>query len=411
MADVGPIVKSNRDMALAIDGGAKVRTTPFPPWPHYSREEISAATQILESGRVNYWTGEQCRQFEQEFADYHGIDHAVALANGTLALELALKVLDIGPGDEVVVTPRSYFASASCIVLSGARPVFADVDADSQNVTASTIARCITPKTKAILVVHLAGWPCDMPAVQELAKAHGLFVIEDCAQAHGAAISGIPVGRFGDVAAFSFCQDKIMSTAGEGGMLITNRKDVWERAWEFKDHGKSKRAVSSDDHPPGFRWLHESFGSNWRMTEIQGAIGRIQLRKLNDWVSQRRMNADTLATGFADLDLLRVPNPGPAERHAYYKFYAFVRPERLKAGWSRDRILEALDAEGVPGMSGSCPEIYLEKAFSGQNHERLQVARELGETSLMFMVHPTLRKNDLGDMIAAVRKVCGSATA
>jgi dTDP-4-amino-4,6-dideoxygalactose transaminase len=276
---------------LAIDGGRPVREKPLAPWPHYSSDEVEAAAEVLRSGRVNYWTGDHCRKFEAEFADYIGGGRAIALANGTLALELALRALDIGPGDEIIVTPRSYFASASCINIVGAIPVFADVDLDSQNITAETIAPMLTVNTRALLPVHLAGWPCDMAEIMDLAREHRLKVVEDCAQAHGARLDGHIMGSFGDVAAFSFCQDKIMSTAGEGGMLVTSDEVAWRSAWEFKDHGKNFDKVCSDDHPTGFRWLHDSFGSNYRMTEIQGAIGRIQLGRLDQWVERRRYNA------------------------------------------------------------------------------------------------------------------------
>ena len=292
------------------------------------------------------------------------------------------------------------------MVQAGATPVFAEIDRDSQNISARTIEEKITSKTKAIIPVHLAGWPCEMPAIIELAGQHGIKVIEDCAQAHGARIADKLVGSFGDVAAFSFCQDKIMSTAGEGGMILTNDPGIWQQAWEYKDHGKSWERVHASDHPLGFRWLHDSFGSNWRLTEIQGAIGRIQLTKLNDWVRARRANADRLRNGLNDLSVLRIPEPECHEHHAYYKFYAFVRPDRLKHGWSRDRILAAMHEQGIPGLSGACPEIYREKAFDGQSIEALPVARELGDTSIMFMVHPTLHESEIDQMIAVTRRVC-----
>lgn len=411
MAHDFPIMKSSAETPLAVDGGTPVSSGSLPPWPQYSNQEVDAASRILRSGRVNYWTGDECRQFEEEFAAYHGVQHAITLANGTLALELALHVLGVGAGDEVIVTPRSFFASASCVMQVGARPVFADVDRNTQNITAKTIEEKITPKTRAILPVHLAGWPCDMPAIMDLAKKHGIRVIEDCAQAHGARINGAPVGTFGDAAAFSFCQDKIMSTAGEGGMLLTKESGAWQQAWEFRDHGKSINRVFADDHPLGFRWLHESFGSNWRLTEIQGAIGRIQLTKLDGWVESRRANAARLRDGLSTLPLLRFPEPDAREYHAYYKSYAFIEPELLRADWNRDRILVSMQAEGIPGLSGSCPEIYRERAFVGHGHQVLTVAQELGETSIMLMVHPTLTETDIDKMITAVRKVCSVATA
>lgn len=395
---------------LAIDGGPPSRVSPLPAWPRFSEEEIAKAEAILRSGKVNYWTGTECRQFEAEFAAYHGVQHGIALANGTLALELAVRTLGIGPGDEVIVTPRSYFASASCIAINGATPVFADVDPDSQNVTAASMRSQVTSRTRALLVVHLAGWPCDMPSILELAREHGLRVIEDCAQALGARYDDQPVGSFGDIGAFSFCQDKIISTAGEGGMFITDDRALWEAAWSFKDHGKSWSRVHASDHPPGFRWLHESFGSNWRMTEIQGGIGRIQLAKVDEWVRERRRNAARLSERLAPIDALRVPQPSTDEYHAYYKLYAFLKPEHLRSDWSRDRVLEALEAEGIPGLSGSCPEIYNEKAF-GSAREPLPIARELGATSMMFQVHPTLAEADIDDIAAATRKVLDVGTA
>lgn len=379
-------------------------------WPVFDSDELAAVQRVLLSGRVNYWTGTECRDFEEEFASYHSVEHGVALANGTLALELALRVLGVGPGDEVIVTPRSFFASAGCVVQVGAKPVFADVGRHSQNIDARNIEAKISPRTKAILPVHLAGWPCDMQAIMSLSEEYGLHVIEDCAQAHGARFDGRPVGSFGNCAAFSFCQDKIMSTAGEGGMLITNDHSVWQAAWEYKDHGKSFDLAHSDDHPLGFRWLHASIGSNYRMTEIQAAVGRIQLRKLDRWVERRRYNASRLIEAFSDLPALRIPVPSEREYHAYYKFYAFVRDEALKAAWSRDRIIQALDAEGVPGWSGGCPEIYREAAFKGMAHPVLPVARELGETSIMLPVHPTLTDEDLDEIVRAVRKVFAAAT-
>lgn len=401
---------SDQSTAASLEDGAPVPHAPLAPWPSYEEDEIAAAERVLRSGKVNYWTGDECRQFENEFAKYHGVAHGIALANGTLALELALRVLNIGAGDEVIVTPRSYFASASCIVLAGAAPVFVDVNESSQNITAETIESAITDRTKAIIAVHLAGWPCDMPAIMDLARRHNIFVVEDCAQAHGARIDGQLVGSFGDLSAFSFCQDKIMTTGGEGGMLLTNNFKYWSEAWSFKDHGKSWERVHASDHPPGFRWLHESYGSNWRLTEIQAAIGRLQLRKLDRWVGQRQANADRLNEAFKDIDALRLTLAPENVHHAYYKYYAFIRPERLQSDWTRDRILASLQTVGFPGWSGSCPEIYLEKAMAREDQVVLPTAHELGETSIMLPVHPTLGKVDMDRIALALRKVLRVAT-
>ena len=399
---------------LALEGGAPVRSAPLPPWPYFAPDEIEAVRAVLASGKANYWTGSEGTSFEAEFAQYVGSRYAVALANGSVALELALHALGVGEGDDVVVPARSFLATASCAILRRARPVFADVDASSGNVTAETLRAALTPRTRAVIVVHLAGWPCDMEPILALAREHGLRVIEDCAQSHGATYKGRVTGSIGHVGAFSFCQDKIMTTGGEGGLLVTDDAEVWQRAWSYKDHGKSYDAVFNREHPPGFRWLHESFGTNWRMTEMQAAIGRRQLAKLPGWIAARRRNAEGLRARLAAVPGLRLPVPLKGYGHAYYKFYAYVDAARLARDWTRERIVEAISAEGIPCISGSCSEMYLEKAFAGTGlvpASRLPVARLLGDTSLMFVVHPTMKERDLDDTAAAVRKVMAAATA
>lgn len=377
---------------LAIDGGAPVNERPMPPWPHFDDEMIVAASDVLRSGRVNYWTGTECREFEREYAEYAGTRRAIAVANGTVSLELALAALGVGPGDEVVTTPRTFVGTATAIVARGARPVFADVDPDSQAITAASVEKVLTPRTRAIMPVHLAGWPADMDGLMSLARSHALAVIEDCAQAHGATWRGRAVGSIGTVGSFSFCQDKILTTGGEGGLVTTDDEALYRAMWSYKDHGKSYEAVYEREHPPGFRWLVETFGTNWRMTEMQGAIGRVILRRLDDWVAARTRHATRLLERLAAHPALRVPMPPEHVGHAWYKAYAFVRPDALAAGWDRDRVINAIAAEGVPCYQGSCSEIYLEAAFDTDLRppERLPVARELGETSIMFLVHPTL---------------------
>jgi dTDP-4-amino-4,6-dideoxygalactose transaminase len=387
----------------------------FPPWPCYSSEEISAVEKVLSTNKVNYWTGDECRLFESEFANWVGVKHAVSLANGTVALDLALKALGIGVGDEVVVTPRSFIASVSCVLNAGATPVFADVDLDTGNVTAKTIADKLSSKTKAIICVHLAGWPCDMDEIMALANKYDLKVIEDCAQAHGAIYKGRMVGSIGHIGAWSFCQDKIMTTGGEGGMVTTNDEALWKTMWSFKDHGKNFDTVYKKDHPVGFRWLHESIGTNWRMMEMQAAIGRIQLRKLAEWTALRNRNAKILISALNSLSIVIAPsyrcegcaNLSPDSLtqvlvnqdcqqgcvHAYYKLYVYVNPTQLSGEWSRHKIIEEIVGSGIPCGSGSCSEIYLEKAFDGlicRPNSRLPNAKQLGETAIMFMVHPTI---------------------
>lgn len=402
-------------------------STPFSPWPSFTPDEGDAVRRVLMSNKVNYWTGTETREFEKEFAAWCSTAHAVALANGTLALDVALNALGVGPGDEVVVTPRTFIASISCVVNAGAVPVFADVEADSGNVSARTIEAVLSPRTKAVICVHLAGWPCDMDPIMALAAERGLKVIEDCAQAHGARYKGRPVGSIGHVGAWSFCQDKIMTTGGEGGMVTTNDEALWRAMWSFKDHGKSYEAVYERQHAPGFRWVHESFGTNWRMLEMQAVLGRIQLRSMPEWTFKRQANAAKLAAALASFSVeggvVRLPSfacascPGRCGAagcvHAQYKFYAYVRPENLALGWSRDRIIAEINAACVPCYQGSCSEVYLEKAFDNTGWRpasRLPIAKDLGETSLMWLVHPTLTDAEMQktcEVTAQVLKAAG----
>ena len=406
--------------------------TSFSPWPSFTPEEADAVHQVVMSNKVNYWTGNECREFEKEFAAWCGTSHAIALANGTLALDVALKALGVGPGDEVIVTPRTFIASVSCVVNAGATPVFVDVEIDSGNISARTIESVITPRTKAVICVHLAGWPCDMDPIMSLGNKHGFFVIEDCAQAHGAQYKGRSVGSIGHVGAWSFCQDKIMTTGGEGGMVTTNDDALWRSMWSFKDHGKSFAAVYEKKHPPGFRWLHESFGTNWRMIEMQAVIGRIQLKRMSEWTKLRTHNAHVLYTALKPFSSaggpIRLPifgcSPNCIEQsngtqicgmaciHAYYKYYAYVRPKNLGDGWSRDRVVEAINQRGIPCYQGSCSEVYLEKAFDGTGWRPstpLNNAKNLGETSLMFLVHPTLTDQELQDSARVIGEVLTEA--
>jgi dTDP-4-amino-4,6-dideoxygalactose transaminase len=382
--------------------------SPFSPWPSFTTEEADAARNVILSNKVNYWTGTEGREFEKEFAEWVGTAYAIALANGTVALDLALEALGIGAGDEVVVTPRTFLASVSSIVNAGAIPIFADVDPDSQNFTAQSIEAVLSPRTRGVICVHLAGWPCDMDPIMALAERYDFKVIEDCAQAHGAIYKGRAVGSLGHVAAWSFCQDKIMTTGGEGGMVTTNDRELWSKMWSFKDHGKSWDAVYQREHPPGFRWVHESFGTNWRMLEVQAVIGRIQLRGMKRWHAARIGYAQRIWECAQKFPALRVPAPYEGITHAAYKCYVFVKPSLLKKDWSRDRIITEINALGVPCFSGSCSEVYLEKAFDNTDwrpRERLPVAKELGETSLMFMVHPTLTDAELDTTCAAIEHI------
>lgn len=374
--------------------------TAFSPWPNYTEEEAEAVKKVLLSNKVNYWTGNEGREFEKEFAVWSKVEFAIALANGTVALDVALKAIGIEKGDEVVVTSRTFIASVSSIVLAGGTPVFADVDEDSQNITAESIRVVLTPHTKAILCVHLAGWPCDMDPIMDLAKEHNLFVIEDCAQAHGAKYKGRPVGSIGHIGTWSFCQDKIITTGGEGGMVTTNDQRLWSLMWSYKDHGKSLNAISNvaGQNPFSFKWIHQSFGCNGRMTEMQAVLGRLQLQKMPLWHQQRLKNAGQIWNKASRLQGLRVPLIPKEIEHAAYKCYVFVDENKLAPGWERSDILEAINKQGVPCYYGSCSEVYLEQSFAltpFRPQDRLPVARRLGETSLMFLVHPNLAQYEL----------------
>jgi dTDP-4-amino-4,6-dideoxygalactose transaminase len=387
--------------------------TKFSSWPSYTLEEADAVREVILSNKVNYWTGEECCQFEKEFALWSDVKYAIALGNGTLALDLALKALNISAGDEVIVTSRSFIASITSIVNAGAIPIFADVDLDSQNIAIESIKPLINSQTKAIVCVHLAGWPCEMDEIMEIASESNLFVIEDCAQAHGAKYKNKPIGSIGDIGCWSFCQDKIITTGGEGGMVTTDNESLWRKMWAYKDHGKSFEAVHINDHPEGFRWLHESFGTNWRMTEMQAVIGRIQLNRMPDWHVKRIVNANKIWETVKECKGLRVPSIPNYIEHAAYKCYVFVELYKLNKDWNRDKIINEINLLDVPCYSGSCSEVYLEKAFDNTEFrpkDRLPNAKKLGETSLMFLVHPTLTKNEIQKTCEAISYVMNLAS-
>lgn len=381
----------------------------FPSWPVFAPDEVEAVVRVLESGRVNYWTGTEGTNFEREWAELVGTQYGVAIANGTVTLELALMALGVGPGDEVIIPPRTYIATAFAVMLRGATPVFADVDLESGNLTAAAVEQVRTQKTKAVIPVHIGGWPCEMDDLVGL----GLPTIEDCAQAHGATYKGRNVGSIGTIGSWSFCQDKIMTLGGEGGAVTTNDRDLWDVMWSYKDHGKSWNAVNDRQHPAGFRWLSERVGTNWRLTEMQSAIGRIQLQKLPAWSRKRRELAARLDQRFADHPMIRVTVPPPHIEHAYYRWYAYLRPEALRSGWTRDRITDRVNELGVWCQSGSCGEIYLEKAFEGTGlrpEKRLPGARQLAETAISLRTDPVLFPEQVERMADLLEQVLGEAS-
>lgn len=381
-------------------------------WPYYEKDEIQSVVDVLQSGKVNYWTGTKGKEFEEAFSVFVGCKYSVAVANGTLALELALRTLDVGVGDEVITTPRTFMASASSVLMCGATPVFADIDPNSQAITVDSIKAVLTSKTKAVICVHLGGYPANMDEIMLFAEENNLFIIEDCAQAHGAVYKGKTVGSFGHMSAFSFCQDKIISTGGEGGMVTTNDEVLWKKAWAFKDHGKDYDSVFHKKHPEGFRWLHESLGTNWRLTEMQSAIGLKQLEKLPRWLEIRQRFAEMFDNALSQLKGIRIISVPDYIIPAYYKYYFFIISDELKPGWSKEKIMSLLNEQGVPCQSGGCSEVYLEKCFEGSHHaqNRLPIAKELGETSMAILLAPTLTREKINLYIDAISSVFQKAT-
>jgi len=372
------------------------------PWPQYEEDEIAAATRVLASGRVNsLMHGDEGRAFESEFAALVDMPHAIGVSNGTVSLEMALRALGVGPGDEVIVPARSFFATAACVVAAGAYPVFADIELHTQNIDPESVARMVSPRTKAVICVHLGGRPCDMDRLTAVCEANGLLLIEDCAQAHGASWRGQPVGSFGQASSFSFCTDKIMSTGGEGGMVLFREEAAWAKAWAYKDHGKDAYKVRTPSpHPVGeFRYSHDSFGSNFRMTEFQSAIGRVQLRKLPGWIAQRRANAACLSQMLSALPAVIVDPVPEHAGHAWYKYNLRLDPTALPSGMTRSDVIAALIAAGIRQTgSGSCPDMSREAAFADRPARRdgdLPNANALGACSLMFPVDHLLNESDM----------------
>ncbi|MBD24128.1 MAG: aminotransferase [Candidatus Marinimicrobia bacterium] len=382
------------------------------PWPVYDSDEVDAATYVLKSGHVNYWTGNEGRKFEIEYAKYCGVAHGLVVTNGTAALELALYGLGIGVGDEVVVPARTFIATAAAVALCGAQPVVADIDPISQNLTAETVAKVLSPQTKAVIPVHLAGWPVDMKPIMNLARQQSIMVVEDCAQAHGATIDGRPVGSFGHIGCFSFCQDKIISTGGEGGMIVTNDNAIYQRMWSHRDHGKDFDRSQAPEASPGFKWLATTFGTNWRLTEFQSAIGRIQLKKLPQWTATRRNNAAQLDSALSSLRAVSIPTPPSNLGHAYYKYSGLINTGELKDGWSRDQICAELNSRGVPARVGACPDISREAAFTADTTSQPTHpnAESLADRTFTLPVYPSLSENNISFIANTTRDIILKAT-
>lgn len=376
-------------------------------WPSYSSEEISSVVKVLRSNKVNYLFGNKGKEFEASFSKYIGSEYSLAVANGTLALDLCLRACKISTGDEVIVTSRSFVASASCILALGAIPIFSDVDINSQNITPHHISSLISRRTKAIICVHFAGYPCEMPEIMKFAKKNNIYVIEDCAQAHGATINGKSVGTFGDINAWSFCNDKIMTTCGEGGMVTTNSKNLYKLAEAFNNHGKNFKKIEKNKNKRlyDFPFVHDQVGLNYRMTEMQSAVGIIQLKKLPSWQKYRKRNAEVYINEFKDLRIVSTPAIPNNIEHAWYKLYLTINTKYLSKGITRKNIIEEINKNDIYCSFGSCGSIYKEKAFKGLRKNKTLNSSFLEEHSIVLEVHPTIPKKIIVERSKVIKKI------
>jgi dTDP-4-amino-4,6-dideoxygalactose transaminase len=373
-------------------------------WPVMSDKMINSVTDVLKSGKLNQWNNTAVKDFEKKFANYFGSNYAIAVFNGTVALELCIKTLGLKEGDEVIVTPRTFIASASCCAWYGIKPVFVDVDINSQNITLNTIKTAITDKTKAVILVHLAGWPCDLQEICSYCRQKGIYIIEDCAQAHGAKYNNKSVGTWGDINAWSFCQDKIITTGGEGGMVTTNCPHLYKLAWSLKDHGKGYDTVFNKEHPNGFRWLHENIGTNWRMMPIQAVIGSHALDELKGWIEHRRNIASIYNNVLKECIGVRLTNPPENVYHSYYKYYFFIEPSKFKI--SRDKLIELINNENIFCQVGSCSEVYKENALAHFIPKtELSTTKKLFETAFLLKCDPCLSEETATKNINIIKNI------
>tara|TARA_B100001287_G_scaffold273790_1_gene277914 strand:- start:1897 stop:3066 length:1170 start_codon:yes stop_codon:yes gene_type:complete len=378
-------------------------------WPSYSKKEAKLVSEIIASNKVNYLFGKKGAEFEEKFSDFTGAKYSLAVANGTLALDLCLRSIALKKNDEVIVTSRSFVASASCISALGATPVFADVDKNSQNISINEIEKLTSKKTKAIICVHFAGFPCEMQKILKFAKSKNIFVIEDCAQAHGAFINGKSVGTFGHISAWSFCNDKILSTGGEGGMITTNSRKLFRFAESFNNHGKNFTKVNalSDKKASSFPFIHDAIGLNYRLTEMQSAIGIYQLEKLRNWQKLRKRNAEIYIKMFKDIDLIVTPEVPKNIQHAWYKLYLTINSCFLKKGSSRSKIIKDINENGIFCSFGSCGSIYREKAFNKLRYKKSDCrnAYFLETNSILLEINPNIPKKIIEKRAKTIKSI------
>lgn len=362
------------------------RTIPIAK-PLLGREEEEAVKEVFESGMLVQ--GEKVRLFEEEFARYVGVKHAVAVANGTLALDTALKALRLGPRDEVVTSAFSFIASGNCVLYQGAKPVFADIDRRTFDIDPSDVAEKITAKTKAIIPVHLFGQPAELSKLNEIAEDHGIALVEDAAQAHGAEYRGRRVGGLGDVGCFSFYVTKNMTT-GEGGMITTNDSELARRARLLRDHGQSGK------------YHHIILGYNYRMTEATAAVGLVQLRKLDGFNKKRVENARILTKGIEKIHGLTPPYEKDDVTHVFHQYVIRVEEDYLM---DRNRLVEYLREKGV-GVAVHYPTpIYRQPLYNEPGYRKTScpVAEEACTKVLSLPVHPSVTKEDIRYILDVLR--------
>ena len=410
---------------LAIEGGKPVNTEPFPMWPSFSEKTIQMVSEPLKTGKVNYWTGEIGVKFEKEWGKYNDAKYCITTTNGTSALHTAVSALGIGPGDEVICPSYSFIASSFCILQAGALPVFADTD-ESHTIDPNDIENKITDRTKAILVVHLYGVICNMDPIIEIAKKYNLYVIEDCAQAHGGEYKGKKVGTIGDVGCFSFCQSKHFTTGGEGGAVITNNEDLYWECMSFRDHGYDvKERLRLLEMEKKLMYIHRRVGFNYRMTEMQSLIGLCELERFDTWnLPNRRRNGRFLIDALKDHPLVLHPPIDTEERKNAFWWAPFViDTDRLKVPMKQ--FLAAIEAEGVPVYGVLWPEMYKEKAytervgfgrlnypFNDPNARKIDYtkveckkAKWLSDRTLSFFCHPVYEIKHMEKYVEAFNKV------
>ncbi len=417
---------------LAITGGKPAIERTLPRWPQFTEEIIEAAMEPLKTGKVNYWTGKVGMEFEKKWADWNGVRFAISTTNGTSALHTALGGLGIGPGDEVITTPYSFIASSFCVVQAGAIPVFADVKREDHCIDPEDIKKKITPRTRAIIPVHLYGNVCDMDEIMEIAKAHNFYVIEDSAEAHGATYKGKKVGCIGDVGAFSFCQNKTFTTGGEGGMVTTNNEEVAWRCRSFRDHGYDvERRISLLELEGALPYIHKMVGFNYRMTEMQSAIGVKEMERLDSWnLPRRRRNGEMLIPELKDLPQIQyLPVHDQEKVNGFYVFPVVLNLERLTC--DKKTFLDAIVAEGVPAWREFWPQSYKERAYQEHNgfgrfkfpfcskeyttpesvaYDKVYCpnAAWLEERTFIVQVYPTLEEEHMRLIAKAIRKVASA---